>query len=150
MIEVVAAAVGVIGALAGTVLGVIIQRRHQRDALIHDARLAVYADMFIHLASTERWVARLVGESSDHDPVRNLAPQDLGAISGRVLLLCTPPTRQAWQEYLDALHDLSWLVSDYTEDEGPVASGIPTLVRLQAAIEDAYRRARVEGGLKNE
>jgi hypothetical protein len=148
VIEVVAAAVGVVGALAGTILGVAIQRRHQREALIHNNQLAVYADMFIHLASTQRWIARLVGQSTEHDPARDHTPPDLGAVNGRVLLLCTPTTRQAWQEYLDALHDMRWMVSGLTDHSVPLASDGMMLLRLRAAIDDVYRLVRAEGGLK--
>ncbi|MFI2663479.1 hypothetical protein [Micromonospora carbonacea] len=150
MSELVPAVIGVVGTLAGTVLGVTIQRWQQRAAMLQDARLALYSEVFIALASSERWIARMTGGASDYDPIKpqqGMTP-DLGAISGRVLLLSTAATRRTWQEYLDALHDMQFYLHEHADWNRLVPSDTPPLVRLVSAVEDAYRAVRAEAGLK--
>ncbi|MFF0822494.1 hypothetical protein ACFYUR_19195 [Micromonospora haikouensis] len=150
MNELVPAVIGVVGTLAGTILGVTIQRWQQRAAMLQDARLALYSEVFIELASTERWIDRMTVGGSDYDPIKSRqgSQPDLGAVSGRVLLLSTPPTRYAWDEYLDALHDMQFYLHEHADRSKLVPSDNPLVVRLRGAVKDAYQAVRTESGMK--
>ncbi|WP_431728514.1 hypothetical protein [Verrucosispora sp. TAA-831] len=144
MTEVVPTVIAVVSTLAGIGLGAAIQGRQQRSARVDDARLTLYADVFTELAATGRRLDVLTGQSTEHDPIPPGSTGDLAGITGRVLLLSSARTRRAWQEYLDALHDLRWSLSDRAPGDGLVDRDMQTLVRVREAIEDGYAAIRAE------
>lgn len=148
MSEIIPTVVGIVGAIVGTIFGVVVQhqltRRHYKASRLHDSRIALYADVYTDLHITGRWIETVTHDDRDYSGSR----PDRAAIGGRMLLLGSPATQRAWQEYEDAEHDV-WF---YIREEGIGLNGPneliepnnPVIVRLRGAVAGMHEAVRAE------